>query len=208
VKMGFLIMCGVSSSHPHEEREVREAIAGLRKKYGQLDRKELKKLNPIQAYVAYYKRFGYSYHVLAQLESVLQGKKSLHTESGLLQAMLFSELESMLLTAGHDLAQLHLPLQLKVATGAEVYQSVSGKEVSTVSGDMMLCDCSATISSILRGPDYKSRIMLSTSDVLFSIYAPPGIDENYIKTDLQKLEKRIIALSQSSKTELLHVFST
>ena len=47
--------------------------------------------------------------------------------------------------------------------------------------------------------------MLSTSDVLFSIYAPPGIDENYIKTDLQKLE-RIIALSQSSKTELLHVF--
>jgi len=89
--MGFLIMCGVSSSHPYEEREVREVIAGLRKKYGQLDRKELKKLNPIQAYVAYYKRFGYSYHVLAQLESVLQGKKSLHTESGLLQAMLFSE---------------------------------------------------------------------------------------------------------------------
>ncbi|SNS97606.1 B3/B4 domain-containing protein (DNA/RNA-binding domain of Phe-tRNA-synthetase) [Anaerovirgula multivorans] len=207
VKMGFLIMHGVSPVSSYENWEEAEVITGLKQKYGQLGRKELKTLYPIQAYVAYYKRFGYSYPVLAQLESVLQGKKPLHTESGLLQAMFLWELDSMLLTAGHDLAQLWLPLQLKAATDAESYESISGKEVTAVSGDLMLCDGSGAISSILRGPDYKSRITASTKDVLFSIYAPPGIDANYIQNNLQKLEKSILEFSPSSKTEMLRVFS-
>ncbi|QHQ63473.1 hypothetical protein Ana3638_24080 [Anaerocolumna sedimenticola] len=208
VKMGFLIMSRVSSANPYKEEETAEFISVLRNKFGRLDRKELKKLNPIGTYAAYYKKFGYSYPVLAQLESVVQGKKSLDAESALLQVMFISELDSMLLTAGHDLAELQLPLLLKSATGAESYQSISGKEVKTVNGDLMLCDSIGTISSILRGPDYRSRITASTSDVLFSTYAPPGIDESYIKAHLEKLESRIKALSPSATTKLLQVFIT
>ncbi len=130
---------------------------------------------------------GYNYHLLAQLESVLNGKKALSSDSRLLLVMFLSEMDGMLLTAGHDLSKLRLPLQLKTATGTEVYRSISGKEVIAVSGDLILNDGNGTRSSILRGPDQSSCITASTSEVLFSIYAPPGIDEESIETNLYKI---------------------
>lgn len=206
-KIGILIIKEVSSSVSYGESDAAEFLEELRYRYIHFNRQKLKEQNPINAYVSYYKRFGQSYHLLAQLESMLKGKKPLNAKSELLQAMFLSELEGMLLTAGHDLDKLRLPLQLRIATGTEIYQLISGKEVTTVNGDMMLCDSNSTISSILRGPDYDSRITSATTEVLFSIYAPPGIDENYIKTNLEKLEKRIRAFAPFSRTELLQVFS-
>ena len=206
-KIGILIMKNVSASGSLEESEVSDSLDEMHRRYGHLDRKELKALYPIQAYTVYYKRFGCSYPVLAQLESVLNGKKALHAESGLLQAMFLSELESMLLTAGHDLSTLQLPLQLKAASGNETYQSISGKEVTAVENDLMVCDGIGAISSIMRGPDFKSRITASTADILFTIYAPPGIEADYIEDNLKRLEGRIKSFAAFSKTELLQVYS-
>jgi len=206
-KMGILVLKNVSGSGPLDEAVKSDGLNEIRRRYGHLSRNELKELYPIRAYTAYYKQFGYSYHVLAQLESVLKGKKTLPEASGLLQAMFLSELESMLLTAGHDLAKLQLPLQLKAAAGNEIYQSISGKEVTTVAGDLMVCDGSGVISSIMRGPDFNSRITAATADVLFTIYAPPGIDAEYIETDLQRLAKRIKSCAPLAETELLRVYA-
>ena len=114
----------------------------------------------------------------------------------------------MLLTAGHALTQLHLPLKLTIASGTESYQSISEKGVTAVNGDMIICDQkNNVISSILRGPDRNSRIKETTTDVLFCVYAPPDIDEDYIKTNLEKLEKRILENSPSATMEMLQVFS-
>ncbi len=206
VKMGILAVKDVSNSSFLTEEEIAEFHNYLCRKYAYLERKELKELYPISAYIAYYKKFDSNYHLLAQLESVIKGKKTVSFTSGLLQAMFLSEMDSMLLTAGHDLTELHLPLQLKTATGAEIYQSISGNEVSTVKEDLMLTDSNEPISSILKGPDLKSRIKTATTEVLFSVYAPPGIEEGYIEESLLKLEKRIRALSPLSRTELLQVF--
>jgi len=205
-KMGILAVKDVSYSSYMTEEEITEFLNYLCRKYAHLERKELKELYPISAYIAYYKKFGSNYHLLAQLESLIKGKKTVTFDSGLLQAMFLSEMDDMLLTAGHDLTKLHLPLQLKIATGTETYQSISGKEVSTIKGDLMLIDSNGPLSSILRGPDLKSRITSSSTEVLFSVYAPPGIDEGYIEDSLLKLEKRIRALSPLSRTELLQVF--
>jgi DNA/RNA-binding domain of Phe-tRNA-synthetase-like protein len=206
-KMGILAVKDVSYSSFMTEQEIEEFLDYLCQKYAHLERKELKELYPISAYISYYKKFGSNYHLLAQLESVIKGKKTANYDSGLLQAMFLSEMDDMLLTAGHDLTKLHLPLQLKTATGDEGYQSISGKEVSTVKGDLMLADSNGPVSSILKGPDFSSRITLTTSEVIFSVYAPPGIDEGYIEGTLQKLEKRIRAIASSSRTELLQIFN-
>ncbi len=204
-KIGILMMKNTSFCSL-DELEIHNSFCKIQHKYGNMDRKELKAFYPIQSYTSYYKKFGYSYPVLAQLESLLKGKKTLHAESGLLQAMFLSELESMLLTAGHDLSQLQMPLQLKLASGNEVYQSISGKEVNAVGSDLMICDGTGVISSVLRGPDFKSRITETTVDVLFTIYAPPEIETEYIETNLRQLEARIKAFSPSSQTEVMQVF--
>jgi DNA/RNA-binding domain of Phe-tRNA-synthetase-like protein len=205
-KMGILIMKNVINSDSYKETDISDFLEEIRNKYTHITRQELKELAPINSYVSYYKNFGQSYHLLAQLESMLKGKSPNNAKTELLQAMFYSELEGMLLTAGHDLKKLRLPLQLKIADGTEMYQSISGKEVSTTHGDMILCDSNSTISSILHGPDYDSRITPETTDVLFSIYAPPGIDADYISMNLEKLEKRIRTFAINSKTELIQVF--
>jgi DNA/RNA-binding domain of Phe-tRNA-synthetase-like protein len=206
-KMGILAVKDVSHSSFLTDQEITEYLNYLSQKYAHFERKELKELYPINAYIAYYKKFGSNYHLLAQLESVIKGHKTVTFDSGLLQAMFLSEMDDMLLTAGHDLVKLQLPLQLKTATGTEIYQSISGKEVAAVEGDLMVFDSNGPLSSILKGPDFKSRITPSATAVLFKVYAPPGIDEGYIENNLRKLEKRIKALSPLSNTELLQVFS-
>ena len=189
-----------------KDRAIEEVIDTLKQKYAHLERSELKQCHPMKAYVAYYKKFGYSYHVLAQLESVLKGKKPLTANNGLLSAMFLSEIETMLLTAGHDRTRLHLPLRLKLSKGEEVYTSISGKEVTAVEGDMVVCSGEEILSSILRGPDYGSRITASTENVLFVIYAPEGIEASDVKRGLKGIETRVRAVAPAATTEMLRVF--
>ena len=205
VKMGVLAMTNVNASAPLAPSVFTEAMNEIQRRYGQLDRAGLKGKHPIDEYVAYYKKFGYSYHVLAQLESVLQGKKQVRAASGLLQAMFLTELESMLLTAGHDLVKLQMPISLQVASGDETYQSISGRETTAVRGDLIVCDGGGVLSSIMRGPDFGSRITASTSGVLFTIYAPPGVHTAEIKTNLHKLEEMIRSFSRMAETDHLAV---
>ncbi len=206
-KMGILIMRDVIVEEKDDGELRDQTLLAIKEKYDGLSRNEIKALDPIQAYVAYYKKFGNSYHLMGQLESVLKGKKELPKGGGLLQTMFLWEISSMLLTAGHDLSALKMPLCLKAANGSETYESISGKEATAVNGDMMLCDEDGPISTILRGPDKKTRITPSSKDLLFSIYAPPVVDETYIKNNLEKLENTIKTIAPNATTEVLKVFS-
>lgn len=59
-KMGIMIMKNISAFCSLKESEMSNSLDEMERRYGHLDRKELKNLYPIQAYTAYYKRFGYS----------------------------------------------------------------------------------------------------------------------------------------------------
>ncbi len=205
--LGILIVKGISQKSECKKEDEVIFLMELRKKYEGITRKELKAQNPVDAYAAYYKRFGQSYHLLSQLESMLKGEKTCASKSPLLQSMFFNELESMLLTAGHDLNKLKLPLHLNLAAGTECYQSISGRELTAAAGDMIMSDSTRVFSSILKGPDYDTRLTPDTRDVLFTIYAPPGIDAFKVKTALVRLEERIRAFAPDSITEILQVLT-
>ncbi|MBE5988754.1 MAG: hypothetical protein E7250_13615 [Paenibacillaceae bacterium] len=205
--LGVLIVKGITQKAECKKEDEAAFLNALRKKYEGVTRKELKTQSPVDAYAAYYKRFGQSYHLLAQLDSMLKGEKTCVYKSPLLQSMFFNELESMLLTAGHDLNKLRLPLHLNLAAGTECYQSVSGRELTAAAGDMIMSDSTRVFSSILKGPDYDTRLTPDTRDVLFTIYAPPGIDAFKVKTALIRLEERIRAFAPGSKTEILQVLT-
>jgi DNA/RNA-binding domain of Phe-tRNA-synthetase-like protein len=205
-KLGILAMANVAPTAPLNPSAVAEGMEEIRRRYGHLDRAGLKNTRPIRSYIDYYRAFGYSYHVLSQLESVLNGKKQFRAESGLLQSMFLTEIESMLLTAGHDVSLLKLPLRLAIAAEGETYLSLSGNEVAAVPGDLTVCDGNGVISSILRGPDSQSRITVSTTDALFTVYAPPGIDTDPILAALGKLRERILSFSPAAETMNLRVY--
>jgi len=178
----------------------------IRKSYGTMTRQELmKNVYPMEVYVAYYKRFGYTYHVLHQLESIAHGK-SIHNVSVLVEAMFMAELKNMLLTAGHDLAKIKQPLILKQSSGDESYTSINGKLAKTVPGDIMITDGESVISSILKGPDHRTRIGEETRQVLFTVYAPAGIAEKDIIRHLNDIESNVRIFSPDAETRVKDVY--
>ncbi len=83
----------------------------------------------------------------------------------------------MLLTAGHDLDKLHLPLVLDVSTGDETYTLMRGTEQQLKAGDMYIRDGQGILSDVIYGPDKRSSIDPNTRNAIYTVYAPAGIPQ-------------------------------
>jgi DNA/RNA-binding domain of Phe-tRNA-synthetase-like protein len=150
----------------------------LRAQFVGKDRAVIRALPTIQAYAAYYKRFDKTYHVQAQLESVALKSKPIPAVAALVEAMFMAELESQLLTAGH-----------------EGYVVMRGQPQTLKPGDMFMADRQGVISSILYGPDQRTQITPATTSALFTVYAPAGISEMQVRRHLERLAEyvRVVA---------------
>ncbi len=200
--VGFLWMRGVSNpeAHPELDRRKEELEAELRGRYAGLDRAALKALPTLAAYAAYYRRFDKTYHVQHQLESIVLKKRSIPRVAALVEAMFMAELQNQLLTAGHDAAFVEHPVRVDVATGSEVYTLMNGSEQALKAGDMYIADGQGVLSSILYGPDSRSRIRPETQEVLFTVYAPPGIDRAAVRAHLDDIRSLVQVVSLGAET--------
>ncbi len=103
-KVGILVVENVhGSSSDALLNEKRTVELEIRTAYQSMSRGEIKRIHPMDAYVEYYRKFGYSYHVLQQLESVVKGRE-IPGVIPLVTAMFMAELKNMILTVGHDLS--------------------------------------------------------------------------------------------------------
>ncbi|HLF27752.1 MAG TPA: phenylalanine--tRNA ligase beta subunit-related protein [Anaerolineae bacterium] len=178
----------------------------LRSQFAGHDRAALKALAPNQAYQAYFKRFGKTYHVLLQLESVVLKGKPIPRASALVEAMFMAELKNLLLTAGHDLESLQAPVRLDVANGGERYAMLNQREQALAPGDMLMVDAQGVISSVIYGPDYRTRIKPDTRHVLFAVYAPSGIEEQAVYSHLQDIQANVLLVAPEAETQSLQVY--
>lgn len=205
--IGILLMENVQSESPDDKLiTIRQRLEDtIRLKYGQISRSELTALHPMDTYVEYYKKFGYSYHVLSQFESIIKGK-SIPSGLPLVEAMFMAELKNMLLTAGHDFDKIKAPMGLSASTGIESYMTMNGKAVTTVPGDFALADQEGIISSILRGPDLRTAITKHTTCVFYTVYAPQGVEEQLVQKHLSDIEAYVHMVSEKSVTRITGVF--
>lgn len=180
----------------------------IKTRYSRWDRKGLDVLPVIQAYRAYYRRFKKTYHVLLQLESVAFKNRSLRRGPALLEVMFSAELKNLLLTAGHDLARLKGQIKLDTAVGDESYQTISGEDKILKPGDMYIADQQGVISSIIYGPDKRTKITNNTKDVLYTVYAPSGIEKERVRHHLEDLRDGVFLAAPEAKVEILEVFSS
>jgi len=205
---GVLVMQNVLNPVSHTDLErSKEALMGeLRARYGGLDRSQLLALPNLQVYDAYYKRFKKTYHVQPQLESIVFKGKSIPSVAALVEAMFMAEIKNLLLTAGHDLDSLQLPIRLDVTRGAEVYTLMRGQPQQVKPGDMIISDGKGIMSNIIYGPDQRTRIRPDTHNVIYTTYAPAGIAEASITDHLRDIEGYVRMFSPQARTELLQVF--
>jgi DNA/RNA-binding domain of Phe-tRNA-synthetase-like protein len=206
---GVLVMRAVSNPAHHAGLESQKAALEerLRAQFSGQDRAAIASHPVLRAYGEYYRQFKKTYHIQLQLESIVLKGKSIPSVAALVEAMFMAEMQDLLLTAGHDLDALQLPLTLNVATGTEQYTLLRGDEQVLKSDDMLIADQQGVISSIIYGPDQRTQIMPATQNVIFTAYAPPGIDKQVVVEHLQHIRDNVIVFAPQAQVESLKVYS-
>jgi DNA/RNA-binding domain of Phe-tRNA-synthetase-like protein len=105
----------------------------------------------------------------------------------LVSAMFAAELSNLLLTAGHDVGALVPPLVADCSRAGDRFVGINGQERELKPGDMLMRDGLGIISAVLNGPDERTRLSESTTEVLFVTYAPVGISPDEVRGHLDQI---------------------
>ena len=204
---GAIIVKGlfVSSDRTQMDRILSAELQQLKADHNEYDRKAAVKTEPLRHYVSYYKRYKKTYHVLGQLESVLLKDKTIPKIGVPIEAMFLSELKKLLLIGGHDLDKVDGQLTVHAATEPVKYTSISGKEQSVVANDLYLADEKGVLSSIINGPDYRTRITENTNTALYFIYGVDGVTKQLINEQLTTLAEYLSQAIQDVEIQFVIV---
>ena len=159
------------------------------------------------AYASYYKRFDKTYHVLLQLESLVLKGKNLPDVSPLVDANFMAEVETLVLTAGHDIAKLQEPIAIDVSREGEHMIQMNGTSKAIRAGDMIMRDANAISCSILYGQDDRSPISPATTHVLYVAYAPVDVPKEAVQAQLRKIEEYVRIFSPAAVLEQRRLIS-
>jgi DNA/RNA-binding domain of Phe-tRNA-synthetase-like protein len=201
--IGLLELAGVEnerSSSSLEQRK-RETEAHLRERYGGFTRQDFLALPVMSAYEQYYKRFNKTYHVLLQVESIVLKGKSLPDVLPLVDANFTAEVETFVLTAGHDVAKLRGPISIDVSAEGDAMTQMNGANKVIRGGDMIMMDAGGICCSIIYGQDNRSPISTGTSRVLYVAYAPAKVPPELVENQLRKIEENIRLFSPTVVVE-------
>ena len=196
--IGLLELSGVENirSSGLDERK-RSTEANLREHYQGSTRQDFLALPVMSAYEQYYKRFDKTYHVQLQVESIVLKGKNLPNVLPLVDANFIAEVETFVLTAGHDVAKLHGPVSIDVSREGDQMTQMNGTSKVIRAGDMIMKDTDGICCSIIYGQDNRSPISATTSHALYVAYAPVGVLEELVDTQLHKIEENIRLFSPS-----------
>ena len=191
--IGLLEMTGVDNTKPCPglEQRKREAEARLRASFGGYSRKDFLSLPVIAAYDRYYARFRKTFHVLLQLESIVLKGKDLPRITPLVDANFLSEVETLILTAGHDADLLVEPVRIDVSREDDVITQMNGEARQMYAGDMVMRDDGAVSCSVIYGQDNRSPISARTVRALYVAYAPQGVPVDVVERHLAAIEESV-----------------
>ncbi|MDQ3412275.1 MAG: hypothetical protein M3509_09175 [Chloroflexota bacterium] len=201
---GVLAMRGVANPGHHAAIDTiaTELEVELRGQFAGQDRAAIQATPPYPAYAAYYKRFGQRYHVGMQLESVALKGKALPRGAALVAAMFLTELRHGILTAGHDLDALTLPITVAAGSGAESYTKPNGDAAIVKTDDIYTASDEGILSAIITGPSALARIGPATTAVLFVVYAPPGVAPGPVAAHVDALEANTRLIAPEAETSV------
>jgi len=201
--IGLLELSGVDNTcaSAQLDQRKRETEMSLREKYRGFTRQNFLSLPVMSAYGQYYKRFNKTYHVQLQLESIVLKGKSLPNVSPLVDSNFVAEVETLVLTAGHNVAKLQGSVLMDVSREGDQIAQMTGDTKAVRAGDMVMRDANGICCSIIYGQDNRSPISSETSHVLYVAYAPVGVLAEMVHTQLQKIEENIRLFSPTAIVE-------
>lgn len=191
--IGILEVSGIDNTvqAPALEAEKRRVEQRLRSEYAGFTRRDFLAETTLAAYEQYYKRFDKTYHVQLQVESLVLKGKNLPSVSPLVDATFAAEVETFVLTAGHDAGLLQPPLTIDVTKDGDSMPLMNGTIKELRPGDMLMRDLQGIICTILYGQDNQSPITPHTTHALYVAYAPAGVTAEQVEKQLAGIERNI-----------------
>ena len=201
--IGLLELAGVENTLPGQQlnQRKRETEARLRKDYAGFSRKDFLALPVMAAYEQYYRRFNKTYHVQLQVESIVLKDRNLPDVSPLVDANFTAEVDTFVLTAGHDVAKLIEPVLIDVSQPGDEITPMNGAARLIRAGDMVMRDRRGVCCSILYGQDNRSPITAETRRVLYVAYAPPGVLAEAVEAQLWQIEQNVRLFAPQAMVE-------
>ncbi len=200
-RMGILTARGAIGHLDAVADKLHQVEKQVRERFSSFTRNELKRSHPLNIYVDYYRGYGYNYHLLGQLESVIGGK-NLMAHHPAVTVMFAAEMKNQLLTAAHDLACIQFPIIMHQSPGGEAFVRLGGQSIETLPGDWQISDRTGIISSVLRGPDHRTAVTEKTEDTLFTVYGLPGISDSMLWDHLNDMAGWIHLAAPQVQTRL------
>ncbi len=205
--IGLLEITGVDNKTKSADldQKKKDVESRLREKYTGLTRPDFMSLPIMKEYEAYYKRFDKTYHVQLQVESIVTKGKSLPNISPLVDSNFIAEVETLILTAGHDVEKLSTPIVIDVSKeGDEIIQMNGTSRVMRL-GDMIMRDSGGISCSIIYGQDNRSAISATTTHALYVAYAPPGIGADSVMQQLVGIEENVKLVCPNAVVEQIRI---
>ena len=201
--IGLLELSSVKNDAPCPSLDERKRAleAALRERYAGFDRKEFLALPTMAAYAAYYRRFNKTYHVQLQLESIVLKGKQLPSVSPAVDANFMAEVETLVLTAGHDADKLRGAIVMDVSRDGDRMPQMSGGLKDLRAGDMVMRDDEGVCCSIIYGQDARSPITPRSTRVLYVAYAPVGVEVAEVERQLRVIEAHVRLCSPAAVVE-------
>lgn len=169
---------------PELDSKKRNTEAALREKFKGFSRADFKAVPVLAAYEAYYRSFEKSYHVQLQLESIVLKDKPLPNVSPLVDSNFVAEVETLVLTAGHDVEKLGQQVSFDISKPGDAITQMNGSTKPMREGDMIMRDEGGVCCSIIYGQDNRSPITRDTTHVLYVAYGPPGVSPEVVRAQL------------------------
>jgi DNA/RNA-binding domain of Phe-tRNA-synthetase-like protein len=207
--VGVLLIGNVDNTPratPLDQRK-QEIELRLRHTYAGYSRTDFQQIEVLQAYRTYYKKFGKTYHVQLQLESVVHNGKLLPDVSPLVDANFAAELETCILTAAHDADLLETPLTIDATHGGETFTQMNGMIRALKPDDMMMSDGKGIVCTIIYGQDARTPVSPATRRALYVAYAPAGVLRATVQHQLDSIRDNILLVAHDAEVELIEIFS-
>lgn len=207
---GFLCVSGCLGEADRPVLERLRATIGdeVRARWGGKGKSAFREDPVLEAYRRFYGRFGNSYFVQLQLETAAKGEKPIPLDIPLVSLMFLGELRHRILTATHDASSLRLPVSVGEADGTQIIRRMGGTERMLKPGDLYMADTEGVISSVLAGPDERTRVTERTTDAVYTTYVPPGVGVQALAGYLDDLDGMIRSVYPASRIDERRILGT
>jgi DNA/RNA-binding domain of Phe-tRNA-synthetase-like protein len=157
----------------------------------------------IHLYDQFFKEWGYHCPLPDHLKRTIEMGFPIHNLY--IDTHIMAEMSHGILMAIQDLDRFEGAWRLDLADEGETFQAVSGKRMICKKDETVLRDEKEIVCSLFQGPDFKTRIDLSSKNIVIYVFTAPKIEEENVSNGIQ-LALEILEKFGNGKDSWLKIF--